>query len=583
MRKPLGKLGGGAIAGPFLLAAMLFLLISPAICHAQSSPTSPVTWYAGQTYTFSVTSPNFYNTGLVNHTYFSFTTADGSNVPTTVFAPDGLADMQWNITIAPAASVPTEQATFLFYEYCDPSIDEGGCAGPVNVPIWEYTLTVQIIGCGTPTITSVTPDGWWATGQQQTITINGSCFLTSSDAGGPSKMILTDGAGAVTLSNVNVVSSTQITASVKVTKKAPAETVTLTVTNPPSGSTPGSAAASPAPVVLPVPVITWRNRTISGDDAQNKNPSVIVGQPVELTTTPATLPGGFTVSKSTWDIDGTTIKKYDGGDSGITLEETDIDTQNTTFYWLYPDDPLNVTYEYCATDPNGNQFCTSPQAKATFNAKGPDSSNALSTWDSDEATIEHLTDCTTNTKSPYLGYGDLSGPAPGCGAQSGTPGIKLTASGASGGKYVFVQLIDADSRTYTSSAGSYTCTTSPNLDTKFPYPPYTNEPNVAPDGPQMPLPSPDLSGQRDFLATMYLLWQPDKLNGATKPSIPVPIGHQQWQFKAITDQKKPIGNGKWEKPTLNAHGDTGGYVPSQDTDNLYGYPVFTDTSNETCP
>jgi len=337
-------------------------------------------------------------------------------------------------------------------------------------------------------------------------------------------------------------------------------------------------------VVLPIPVIKWKDKTISGDDAQNKNPSVIVGQPVELTTTPTTLPGGFTVSTSTWDIDGRTIKGYDGSSGGITLQETDLDTQNTTFYWLYSDDPLNVTYDYCATGSDGTPYCTSPKATATFKAKGADSSNALSTWDSDQATIEQLTSCTTNTKSPYLGYGDLSGPTPGCkGLQSGTPGIKLTASGASGGKYVFVQLIDSDSRTYTSSAGSYTCTTSPNLDTKFPYPPYTNEPNVAPDGPQMPLLSPDLSGQRDFLATMYLLWQPDKLSGATNPSIPVPIGHQQWQFNATTDQKKPIGKGKWEKPTLTGHGDTGGYVPSQDTDNLYGYPVFTGLATEVCP
>jgi hypothetical protein len=34
MRKPSGKLGG-AIVGLFLRAAMLFLLISPAFCHAQ--------------------------------------------------------------------------------------------------------------------------------------------------------------------------------------------------------------------------------------------------------------------------------------------------------------------------------------------------------------------------------------------------------------------------------------------------------------------------------------------------------------------------------------------------------------------
>jgi hypothetical protein len=83
---------------------------------------------------------------------------------------------------------------------------------------------------------------------------------------------------------------------------------------------------------------------------------------------------------------------------------------------------------------------------------------------------------------------------------------------------------------------------------------------------------------------MYLLWQPDQLRGATQPSIPVPIGHQQWRFKATTDQKPPIGKEKWEKPTLMEHGVTDGYVPSQATDNqLYGYPVFNAPSIEVCP
>lgn len=149
---------------------------------------------------------------------------------------------------------------------------------------------------------------------------------------------------------------------------------------------------------------------------------------------------------------------------------------------------------------------------------------------------------------------------------------------------MFAQLIDSDSRTYTSSAGSYTCTTSPNLDKQFPYPPYKDAPNIAPDGPEIPLPSPYLSGERDFVATMYLLWQPPLLKGTSTTSYPVPIGHQQWHFKATTNQKQPIGAGKWEKPTLTNHGDTGGYVPSQATDNeQYGYPVFTAPATEVCP
>jgi hypothetical protein len=83
---------------------------------------------------------------------------------------------------------------------------------------------------------------------------------------------------------------------------------------------------------------------------------------------------------------------------------------------------------------------------------------------------------------------------------------------------------------------------------------------------------------------MYLLWQPDQLNGTSTQSIPVPIGHQQWTFSASTDQKQPIGSGKWKNPTLTAHGKTGDYAASRDTDNnLHGYPIWNDVATEVCP
>jgi hypothetical protein len=393
---------------------------------------------------------------------------------------------------------------------------------------------------------------------------------------------VTEGTGTVKLTNITVVDATTITATVKPSDDSTAEQATVTATNPASGGGPAPPPATYSATILPIPKIQWKGNPISGNGA--KTQKVKVGQPVELTTTPATLTGGYTISQSTWNIDGATIKSYTANNSGITIQETDLDTQNTTFYWLYPDTGFNVTYDYCASDPNGNALCTSPQAKATFNAIEPNA--LLSTWDSKEATIEQLTNCANNAKVPYLGYGNLSGPIPECQEQqNGTPGIKLTASGASGGKYVFVQLINSDSRTYTSAAGSYTCTTVPNLDTRYPYPPYSNEPNVAPDGPEIPLPSINISGERNFLATMYLLWQPDKLGGSSMQSIPVPIGHQQWAFSAKADQKQPIGNGKWKTPEEpNAHGDTGAYAASYDGEtNLHGYPVWNDVATETCP
>jgi hypothetical protein len=563
---------------PFLLAAMLFLLISPAICHAQIdcvwnaeapqtiSSFSPSTWIAGQTTTVTIVGTNLCGAWVWIGSEGSPMTGDPSITLQLISNDSSTVTI---FTATPDASDPTETVTVWVHLADSSNFDPA-------------SATVQIIGCAAPTITSVAPDGWWAIGQPQSITINGSCFLTSSDAHGPSQVTLTDGANAVTLSNPSVVSSTQITATVNVTKKAPAETVTLKVTNPSGSGAPQSVTANPAPVVLPVPVITWRNKTISGDDAQNKNPSVIVGQPVELTTTPATLPGGFTISKSTWIVPGTNIKQYhEDDDDGISADETVLDTANTTFYWLYLGTGLNVTYTYCATDPNANQICTSPQAKATFKATGPTASLST-TRDFGRGTIDYLKVCNQKAKEAHMFYGDLNYlPGKCSGKYEGTPGITLTASGASGGNYVFVQVIKSDTLTWNGptpySCGPYEVV----LDQAYPFPGVNADaPSVAYDGPGMSLPSKYTQGQRDFDATMYLLWQPDQLSSTATASIPVPIGHQEWHFAATTDQKQPIGKGKWTKPDTTAHGDEGGYQASQATDNdLYGYPYWSGVSD----
>jgi len=484
-------------------------------------------------------------------------------------------------TVTLPADTPTENATFTLQYSCDPNVDQPCPNNAAAYTIWQGSINVQIIGCG-PKITSVSPAGWWA-GQKQDITITGNCFLTPTDTGGPSKVTVSDGANAVTLSNVSVISSTQITATVHVTKDAPAdpaETANLTVTNTSSSGAPQSATANPAPVVLPVPVIKWRGKKISGNGA--KNQSVIVGQPVELTTLPASLPGGFTISKSTWDMDGTTIKQYhEDDDTGISVDETDLDTQDTTFYWLYPDTGLNVTYEYCATDPSNIQMCTSPQAKTTFKATEPNIS-LTTTEPYDKGKVNELAVCGQKAKRAVMFYGNLNYPPGQCsGAYVGPPGINLAASGASAGNYVFVQVVQMDTLTWHGpapySCGPYQVV----LDGHYPFRGvYPNAPSVAYDGPAMTLPSKYTSGERDFDATMYLLWKPDQLSGTGTASIPVPIGYQEWYFVATTDQKLPIGNGKWTKPNTTAHGDIGGYQASQATDNaVYGYPEWNGVSD----
>jgi hypothetical protein len=272
------------------------------------------------------------------------------------------------------------------------------------------------------------------------------------------------------------------------------------------------------------------------------------------------------------------VKQFSHPNSGIVLTPTQTDQPNTTYYWLYHQDSMNVVYTYCATDPNGNQICESPEAKAVFNAKSP-GNLTLATDDSMLAKVQTLDGCPNGT-GPYLEYGDLSGPAPGCGDDEGNPGIHLTASGDSSGSYVFVQVVNADISGYTHATGPSPtfCGGHAGLDKSFPFQGVEKRnPQIAYDGPQMELYPNDLTGTRTFHASMYLLWQPK-----APKSIPVPIGHQDWQFLATAVRNE---KGKWEKHgILTASGDEGGgFVPSTPDDNaIYGYPQWSHLSSTDC-
>jgi len=332
-----------------------------------------------------------------------------------------------------------------------------------------------------------------------------------------------------------------------------------------------------------VPEIDWLGRSISGDHPQTRNPHVQIGQPVELTTKPTTLPGGFTVTGSNWTIPGTNVQQFSPPIGGIVLTPTQTDQPNTSYYWLYPKDAIDVVYTYCATDPNQNQICDSPEAKAVFNARSP-GSLALATDDSQLALVKKLDTCNPVGTLPFLEYGNLSGPAPGCGNAEGDPGIHLTASGASSGSYVFAQIVDASIDQYTHAGqGPTSCGAHAGLDGGFPFPGVeVQNPRIAYDGPQMPLLPNDVTGTRIFHASMYLLWQPDQLSGAGTASIPVPIGHQDWQFVATAVRN---ARGKWERNAiLTASGNEGnGFEPATPDDNaVYGYPQWSHLVSNDC-
>ena len=94
--------------------------------------------------------------------------------------------------------------------------------------------------CGTPSITSVTPDTWMA-GQSYPITIVGSGFTNAAMAAANSnctanQLTVSVPAGSVTLSNVVIMDSTKITATAQPAQTDPAETATLILWGAPSVS-----------------------------------------------------------------------------------------------------------------------------------------------------------------------------------------------------------------------------------------------------------------------------------------------------------------------------------------------------------
>jgi hypothetical protein len=86
---------------------------------------------------------------------------------------------------------------------------------------------------------------------------------------------------------------------------------------------------------------------------------------------------------------------------------------------------------------------------------------------------------------------------------------------------------------------------------------------------------------------MYLLWQPDKLSSANVPSIPVPIGYQEWQFGATADGVQGKKKWKWQDPAFSpssAHGAVGDftYSTSDDPNTWDGYPQWGGMSSTGC-
>ena len=242
-------------------------------------------------------------------------------------------------------------------------------------------------------------------------------------------------------------------------------------------------------------------------------------------------------------------------------------TQNlTTFYWVYPDNSLPVTYSYCL-----NNLQCSPSSSATFDVTGPPAVNV-------ETVVDQVR-IYTDLGDRWMGLGDGIDNA----------GISFAASpaGAQGGTYLWVQLVKALTTKYLTSTGQQQCTViqnDPELDNVYPN---DNGPFTS-DSPNTSLPPSlgDLAINESF--SRYLMWDPTLPSGCTAAtptrsstctSIPVPLGYVSWNWTggAINTLWTQTGdNGTTWKRNCGA-GSAASFRSALPSDPFSGYPTWTHT------
>jgi len=424
------------------------------------------------------------------------------------------------------------------------------------------------VGDPTPSITSVSPSAWTA-GQSYTVTITGSGF--GSD---PSLTVAGSGitSSITSHSDTGGAGGAKITASVTVSLCTPAETASIVVTSTGyngSGFTPaysgqsssGSSSATVTPITAPAPTISFGGKNVTGSTS-----TVVVGQQISLTGTVPS-PQSSCLASQSWSVPaGTAVGSAKAATaSGFTLGKLPANTGSSygPYYWVYAGSNT-MTYGYKLT--NG---LSSANASTTFTVKGL-SSGKLATANYGKLNDNTLTVCNTTTKETVLAYGNISGTT--C-AVTGTAGELFTASGTQPGTgaFTFVQLINSDTSTFTSTTGTVTCTHNAGVDASYPYAAQINS-TQSDDAPYVVLPtSPYNKITRAFAATMYVLW-----TSSTASAIPIPVGSITWQFSGATT----LTNSKWGGVT--GSGTANAFVASSGTQSNDGYPLWTGPTEQTC-
>jgi hypothetical protein len=308
----------------------------------------------------------------------------------------------------------------------------------------------------------------------------------------------------------------------------------------PSGCTTNTMTGSSAMTVTPNILLgscTGTNITIPPGSAQ----SVVVGQQIVLCATYA-VPSGVTVTGYTWAVpsSSTIVGGYAPTTTTSAPTAATLNAQSTTFYYWTIGTSQSVTVTLTLS---GGSTSTS-SAGTTFNVAGPTVPTTFGTSPNGGLfAVDTLTGCSFAPSGPYLVYGNVSGPAPNCGFQGGTEGVRFTAPSAStpSGSFKFAQIVTTDSQTFTKIAGGTTsCTSTAGLDNAG-YPYSTASPAF--DAPALLLDATQYSNEsRMFNATMWLIWTP---SGSTATVIDVPIGYQNWGFNGNVSQS----GGTWGTPS----------------------------------
>jgi len=572
------------------------LLFSLTVCHAGAqegacfenlTSVTPSTWIAGQPTNVTYTGSGFTDTGMEgcwfgNATFF--VTFETGSMPTV--AANIISDSEATSTVTISADAPTQTACVTV---ADTAI--GGVILPPDTTAMTPDICllfggipVQIIGaCTAPTITSVKPSTWFAGKTYNNAVIKGTGFITTDKATAACPVtavsIAAADGSAVPVSGVTVVDKTMITVTVKPPASDPTETATVTVGTAPNTGTTASLATPPQILGNQIqcdPSMNCTQSVISTTDgSEPPAQSVVVGQPIILTTNP-NLP--INPYKATWKVGGTNIAAYSvASDASIaTVTPTVLNTSSLNTYWVYPQENIPVTYQYCVNIPGVGNQC-SDEAKTSFNVTGP-AATIMSTPTSWSVSPEMS--CPSILQLLYFGYPD---PITGCSHKPLVKGIFFKAAlsnlpvlngTAVNGKTEWVQLILKNSLSGVSLSGAQAIPANlgVGLDNTYPYGSDDSTESVtteASDSPSNDLDPALARERRKFKADMYYLWKP-QISG----SIFVPLGYVEWSTSG-TGVQHTKDSPPW---SLASSGATSAvFHVSSDTGNTHGYPIWSGT------